>query len=441
MPVQTSDTGISDRLQAVLFAILFGGALLFAQSAAWGQVGPEQIFTDDQFADEVPRGETVRSRKRPEVDPVAIRLHSFMVSPALRQGMEFNDNIFATEDSTKSGFIYTIQPSVSVQSDWNNHRLFFDAGSDIGFFIKESSENYLDFYGRAGGRVDITSRNAVRLNAGARRGHEARTNPNAAEGVEPTVFDVFDGSVQYTHRFNRLSLAGGGTVERRDYEDATSAAGLAILNDDRDRTIYRPGMRLAYEIMPSYSAFVRSEGVFNQYDDLTDKEGFKRNSRGYDLVGGASIDITGLLFGEVFGGFRTRYFDDSRFDTVQGGVFGAAMTWVPTPLTTVNVRVDNQIVETISVDSSSFTSSGVSLDVDHELLRNLILSAGASFRFDDHEGTDQEDSNVGAHFAADYLMNRYVRLRAQYRHQLRDSTVTGNDFSQNSTMLFLTLTP
>jgi hypothetical protein len=178
-----------------------------------------------------------------------------------------------------------------------------------------------------------------------------------------------------------------------------------------------------------------------QYDDATDDNGFKRDSRGFDALAGVSLDISGLLFGDIFGGYRKRLFDDSRFDTVQGGAFGAALTWIPTQLTTLVLTVNNEVVESVSNQSSSFTSTGVGLDVDHELLRNLILSAGAAFRFDDYEGIDLEESNITARVSADYLMNRYVRLRAQYRHRFRNSNETGRDYSQNSAMLVLTLTP
>lgn len=439
MSGKATSAGKSDRLHALLFGALFLGALVFVQAAAWGQMTSEQVFTDDQFSEEIPRGETVRSRQRPEVDPAGFHVGSFFLYPSLRQGMEFNDNIFATENDTKSDFIYSVRPNFSARSDWNNHNLTLQLGGQFAFYLDESDENYQDFYGRMRSTVEISSRNAVRFNLEARRSHEARNSPEDVGGIEPTLFNVYDGGLQYVHRFNRLSLAAGGTAQRWDYEDTDVAGGGTTNNDDRDRLVYRPGLRVAYEVMPSYSLFVRGEGVIVKYDDATDDAGFDRDSKGFDVAGGASIDITGLLFGNIFGGYRKRYYDDSRFASGEGPAFGASMTWIPTRLTTVVVQVNNEVIETRNVDSSSYTSSSVSLQVDHELLRNLILSAGGGFRLDDYEGITQEDKNIGANFSVDYLMNRYARLGANYRFRYRDSNLTDQDFTQNSVSLVLTL--
>lgn len=432
MSMHTPQIGYRIWPQAILFAAYFIGSLMFAGSAARAQVGAEEVFARDQFRSEVPRGETVRSRQRPEVDPVGIRAGAFMIRPSLSQGIEYNDNVFATEDNEKSDVIYTIGPRVDIRSNWTRHNLALAAGGNIGFYFDESDENYQDFFARGLGTFEITSRNALRGNVGFRRSHEARTSPNDVGGVEPTLFYVYDAGLQFIQRFNRLSFLVSGDAERRDYEDADLAGGGVVNNDDRDRVTLRPGLRAAYEFLDGYEIFVRGEGFITQYDDSVDDAGFDRDVNGFDVVGGFSIDLTGLVFGDVFAGYRERYFDDTAFDTVRGHVVGAALTWTPTPLTTVILRVDNQVTEANNSTASSITSTGVGLNVDHELLRNLILGAAFGFRLDDFEGSPEEEKGYQAGVSADYLMNRYMRLRARYTFRYTDNNQPNKDFTQNA---------
>jgi len=256
------------QMNVLLFGAAIAGAMLFLQMPVLAQDASGQVFTEDQFNEEVPRGETVRSRQREEVDPKGIHVGGFLLYPAIRQGMEFNDNVFATENNTKSDFIYTIEPIFVAKSDWNRHNLRLELGGNLGFYFDESDENYQDFYGRLGSTIEITARNAFRINVRAERLHEARTNPeNLRSSAEPTPYNRFEGGLQYVHRFNRLALAAGGLVRRLDYEDTDRVGGGTNNNDDRDRLVYKPGMRVAYEIRPDYSVFVRGEGTFVQYDD------------------------------------------------------------------------------------------------------------------------------------------------------------------------------
>ena len=439
MWVQTGIVPRSSLLQAALSVIVMAAALLVAFSAARAQEGPE-IFTPDQFADEIPRGETVRSRQRPEVDAAGIRAVGFLFYPSLRQGFEYNDNIFATQNDTKSDFIYSIGPKIAARSDWNRHRLNIDAGGNFGFYIDNSKQNYEDFYARLAGLVEITHRNAIRGKLSAARLHQERNDPEDVGGIEPTRYTQYDAALQYVHRFNRLSVVGGGTIRRLDFDDVDAVGGGTINNDDRDRMVYRPGVRIAYEFMQNVTAFVRGEGVITQYDiGCCDDNVFERDAQGFDVAAGASIDITGLLFGDVFAGYRERYFDDPRFKTLTGTVFGAALTWVPTRLTTVTLKVDNEVKQSVTINASSYTSSGVSVRVDHELLRNLILSANGSYRLDDYEGIARKEDNIGAGVSVDYLMNRNIKVGGRYAFNYRDSNLATGDYTQNSVLLVLTL--
>jgi hypothetical protein len=380
----------------------------------------------------------VRNRPRPELDALGLHLGAFYIYPSLTNDLNYTDNVFATENDTKSDFYHVISPNVTVESDWNRHAVSFTAGGAIGNYFDETSENFQDAHARASGKLDIRTGTSMTGNLEFRREHETRGDPEESGGAEPTVFYSFGGGAEGSHRFNRVTVSVGGDVRRLVYDDTPATGGGTIEGDTRDRVQYRPGAQVAYEFSPGYSGFVRAEGDIRRYDKTYDALGFKRDSQGYDIVGGAALDVTGLIFGEAFAGIRQRFFEDDRFDTLTGPVVGSKMTWVPTGLTTVILNIDSQVIESTQANSPGYTSSGIGVTVDHELLRNLILTGGAGFRYDDYEGISREDKFYTGTVGADYLWNRYLSLGARYAISNRDSNITNQDYTQNLFTLTLT---
>jgi hypothetical protein len=153
-----------------------------------------------------------------------------------------------------------------------------------------------------------------------------------------------------------------------------------------------------------YQAFVQGSYDVTNYDDPRDDNGFERDSKGYQVVGGLSFDLTDLIIGEFFAGYFSEDFDDPEFADNSSYALGANLTWSVTPLTTTRFGVSRTVEETTVADASSTTSTNVSLSVGHNLLRNLV---------------------------ATYLMNRYVHVTAGYQFTTRDSNAAGESYDQN----------
>ena len=301
--------------QRVFAAIGLGmGLICYGAPDASAQVAPEYQYAPNIFQDEIPRGETVRTRQRPEVEPLGVHVGSFFMFPSITNGINFTDNVFASESHKKSDFVYTLAPQLNVRSDWNQNSVELAAGGRLGFYFDQSGENYKDAFASAAGKLDVSSNTVLHGRLGLQRDHEERGDPNEVNGSEPTVFYTYAGTVEGSHRFNRLTLSGAGDIRRIEYDNTPAGNNSTIDNSDRDRVEYRPGVKAAYEFSPGYSGFVRVEGDIRHYDKTLDSAGFKRDSKGFDAVGGASVDLTGLLFGDFFAGIRQRYFDDARFD-------------------------------------------------------------------------------------------------------------------------------
>ncbi len=411
------------------------------KSLCFGAVAVGALFSVDGYAQELFRGDTVLTRPRPEYDPIGIRAGTFFFFPQATIVEEYNDNIFATEHDTDSDFITALQPSLSVESDWNNHALNFAAEGDFGLYVDHNSENYQDFAFATDGRLDITREAQLSGGGGASRRHEDRGNPDSDFAAkDPTVYYQYDSFATYFQQFGRFSATVDGEFFRRDYDDNESTSGGNINNDDRDRNVYGGGIRGGYEIVPEYEAFVRFDTNDRVYDETPDDSGENRDSWGYGIVGGLAFDISGITVGDVFFGYRQQNYGHG-LKNMTGPTGGMALDWNVTPLTTVGARVARTVEETTEVGASGYWATAGTLRVDHELLRNVLLNVSGGVTNNDYEGISRNDYIYRAGIGGKYLINRFLSASLNYVFTRRDSdNAPGQDEDYTENRVFIGIT-
>lgn len=417
--------GIPKKL---FLSALAGGVMLLSASAP---VMAQDFFRVEE--EEVRRGVTVTDRKRPELEPLGMRLGGFLLYPALAVSESYNDNIFATDGGETDDFITSIVPTVSLKSNWNNHALNLGAGANIGRYKDNSHEDYEDFILKVDGRLDITRRSNFSGAINYSRRHEERSSPDDVGGAKPSEYDIFAARLGFFQRFNRLSVRLKGDYRQFDFDDA--------INKDRNRSEYDLSVRAGYEIVPQYEAFVRATYYLREYQDGSDDSGFDRDSDGYEAVVGTVIDFSGVTFGDLFVGYRSQVSDDPALNDVEGITFGAGITWNVGKLTTAKFKVTRIVYETTVTEGADGaagafkTSFGAT--VDHELLRNLLIGGGLDWSRNEFEGVSREDDELAANIYGKYFLNRNLYLSLNYRYRERDSNTSSEDFDRNLIMLKL----
>ena len=380
------------------------------------------------------RTTTVTERPRPELDALGVRQGSFIVFPSLEVGETYNDNIFATQNNENDDFITTVTPAIRARSDWNQHLLQLDGKVDVVRYASSSQEDHEEWQIGANGRLDIRRDTNATAAVKYEVGSEERGSVDDANGVEPTEFDVTSLDAGFEHSWNRVSADVNGSFRQRDFDDVRTTTGTTN-NDDRDRDEYKLDVRGGYEIQPEYEAFLRLILTSINYNDAVDDAGVNRDNDGYEIRAGARIDLTGLLFGDVFAGYIRRDYDDPSLSNVDDFTAGVDLTWNVTPLTTIKGGVRRLISETTLASASGNLSTEAKASVDHELLRNLILSGRIGFKRDEFEGTNREDEYSGAGVGAKYLLNRYLTFTLDYEYTNRDSNAANSDYDRNKFLL------
>ena len=421
-----------------IFKLASVPGLVFALVCTGGTFASAQ----DTAEDEVPRGETVLSRPRPELDPLGIRTGSFLLFPKLTVEESYNDNIFNVESSKVDDFITLAKPELSLVSDWNNHALNLRADASFVLHADTPSEDFEDYHVGGDGRFDITRDSNIVATVDSSILHEDRGSPDDVGGIEPTEFMLTSGSLSFFQKFNRLNFTVDGSQLYYDYDDvATTAA--PVNNDDRDRVESNVSLRVGYEIVPEYEAFAVLSGNVKAYDDAVDDSGLDRDAHGVRLDVGANFDLGGIVFGDVFVGYRFQDYEDSSLRSIDGLNFGTGIVWNVTPLTTLNGNITRVLEETTTAGASGFVATSVSVSADHELLRNLLLNANLGVTQNNFKGIDQEDLIYRGGIGAKYMLNRYLYASMNYDYTQKESDVGGGgvaaDYKSNVVTLRLEL--
>lgn len=396
--------------------LLFGAAALLAGTST------------AVIAQELQRGASILDRPRPELDPLGIRQGGFLIFPKIELGTTYDDNVFASDTNEEGDFLFQVLPSVAVRSDFNRHQLRFGAGADIGRYADNTSENYVDYFVTGGGRFDITGESAVSLDLAHRKLHDDRGDPDTPDAAsEPVEFTRSGAELEYTQRFNRFLTSFSVGAENEDYDDVASIGGTILDQDDRDNWAYSVSGQVGYDLSPGYRPFVRLTYVRTEYDEGV----LPPDSDGYEAVVGTTIDLTSLLTGEVFAGYLSRDYDEDVYGDFTGAAYGLSLDYAVTQLTTISGDVSRGIEEGFGTTPNPRDRSTFQIGVDHELLRNVILSARAEYRIDDYQETDREEDFYLFQAGATYTLNRNFYLRGTYTFSRRDSNQAGDDYDRN----------
>lgn len=386
------------------------------------------------IAQELRRGASVLERPKPELDPLGVRAGSFLIFPKVELGTTYDDNVFATENNKEGDFLFQVLPTVTVQSDFSRHALRFSAGADVGRYADQTSENYIDYFFTGGGRFDVTGDSFLVGDVSYRKLHEDRGDPDSPTAAsEPIEFARTNAELAYQQRFNRVTGRIGVGAENEDYDDVSSITGTTLNQDNRDKWAYSATGQVGYDLYPGYQPFLRFTYTRTEYDEGT----VKPDSDTYEAVVGTTLDLTNLLTGEIFVGYLSRSYDESQFKNFTGVAYGLKLDYAVTQLTSISGNVTRGVEEGFGAVPSPRDRTTFQVGVDHELLRNVVLSALAEYQMDDYQNTSQEEDFYLLQAGATYNLNRNFYLRGTYSYSTRDSNLPGEDYDRNLFLLRL----
>lgn len=415
----------------------FWPRLLLLFIALLGEAAPSR-------AQDVPTGVGSADRPRPEYDPIGLRSGPIFIYPSLELGVDYTDNVLAGSSGKQGDALFTVRPAVDVKSDWSRHQITASAYSESRFFTSETGENATDYGVDASGRLDLGLSSRLTLAAGYDRLAENRANIDSTSlTVKPIQSDIAHASVNYLARFNQLRLSASGTWSRLNFVDGELPDGRVVDQDFRDRRVVEGQLGVGYEFSPGYQILLRGSVNNRNYSLDTGSPGFDprididRDSTGYKVEAGVEFELTKLLYGSARIGYLSQNYQNARLPDLRGVSAGADLLWNVTTLTSLRFQLDRRIDDTITDFSAGRRTTAIRLGVDHELLRNLIISIDGDYTRLNFVRQDRLDRESGETLQIKYLLNRHLTATFYFRHDERKSPIDFFNYQRNAVGLTL----
>ena len=387
----------------------------------------------------------------PAYAPIGYQVGTFTVLPSFAQSLGYDSNPDQTSRQFAKGSVaLRTDAAVDFQSNWASSSL---QGSLRGAYL-ETPQNDAASRPAADGvvRYRLDANRDLHIDAEGRFLVDTQRtgNPNlqiaagnlqAASSTTRPLLAVYGASLGATETFNRLSVTLRGSIDRSEFDNARLSDGTIISQADRNLNQYSLQLRTAYEVNPDFSPFVDILGDTRVYDLQRDQNGIRRDSDGISLLVGASFGLLRTLTGEISAGIQHREYVDPSLRSIDAPLINAALVWSMSPLTTVRLTAATGVTETTIQGSSGILTDVATLEVQHDLFRNLSIVLGGSFLRNAYQGSTIRETGVSATARLDYHLTRWLTLRGTYIYQEIHSTVAGSSFSDNTVLFGVRVNP
>lgn len=383
----------------------------------------------------------VYARNHKGFTPLGLRLGRLTLSPSVQVEEQYFSNLYLTDKNTVNDTATVTTPSLAGHMDLGRHALDFSATADIARYADQKRENYEDLRLDAAGNFELRHDLKLKVEGAHAQLHEARadaTNLDAAES--PTTFALNRLRGQLTYKPNRLALSFISQVTDRSFDDNRNlATGTPLIESDRDSTAYKTGVEVAYDVSPAITPFVGVSRTRTSYDnrEFVAGSGFTGRNKDNDAYGaeaGFRFNYHDLILGTFSAGYGFSRYDQEGVDETSAMTAKAAVTWLMTPLTTVDFHLDRDLDLGADV-TGGLVSTTAGIKLSHELRRNLVLGFGVGQKWRSFEGSPRQDATTSGSLDLDYKLGPRLSVGGSLIHSRREGEGGSEDYKSNAVML------
>jgi hypothetical protein len=378
----------------------------------------------------------VGKRQFPGYEPIGFRLGSVMFYPRLISGLAYDSNVFEERLDPKADMLAVVSPGTTLVYERPDLDWAADFGADLRRYRDLTEEDTEDAHADFKLRTDISNALEFKTRLGAARKHEMRGDSDAPrDAAEPPVYHVLNAQAQFTRTFNRLGVRAGGDVRSYTYDKIKTLSGTIQSQSFRDGTVATGSVVPFYQLEGRNRVFARLALNDRNNEGTGD---LNQDSQGFVARAGGDFEVTPLIFASAEVGAQGLDFDNFAIEPINALSFAANATWLVTPLLTASLSASRSISEKVSQNFDARIDTSVESTLDYELLRNVVVSAGAKYTFEEFIGPSGEDDVVELALGTRYLVNRWLELDLTGTYEQRDSFKPAEDFDRYMVWLNVT---
>ncbi|BAU92531.1 hypothetical protein MPPM_3926 [Methylorubrum populi] len=376
--------------------------------------------------------------------PLGIRLGTFTLLPAFTQSVGYDSNpdqIGSTRP--RPSLTLRSEAELALRSEWSASELTAEMRGSYLEYPQNPEASRPNAVGTARMRIDVDRDTRVDLETRFLLDSQRLGSPDLGAGGATTrpLFASYGATAGVQENFNRLQLSLRGSIDRSVFEDAQLGNGTTIIQSDRDANQYGLRLRAGYEISPAITPFVETFLDTRVYDTPVDQFGLRRDSDGIAFTVGAAVALNSTLTAEISGGLQHRSYVDRTLQDINAPVINAALVWSVSPLTTVRFNQQTGVIETAVPGSSGAFTDAATLEVQHDLLRNLSITVGGAYLSTNYDGVRIRERGYSATARFDYRFNRWLALRGSYIYSTLNSTIPLSTYEAHTVLLGVRVNP
>lgn len=376
---------------------------------------------------------SIQSRLRPEYATPPIIVGGFEVSPRVELQTEYVDNLFASNVVKVDDFVLSVTPSVAIRDRRPDRELRLDLSGGYAMYLDNQIDDRLQMRARGTARFGLGTRTRPFFGAFVQQNDSTnRTFEEFRDTAQPISLTSLGGNGGIEQDFGPLIATAEARYERTEYSGDDIVAGIPVDSGFRDFTLKSGRLRLAYSVNPAQRIYVQTELNARDYDatiglpSLPGAVTANRSSDGFTVRVGYARQITELLLLDVSAGYLQQDFDDPSFSAISTASFDANLYYSPSQLTRLQLRASRSIDETVNPFFSGLLRTELAIAAEHELRRDLVLSAEARYTIIDAGDMVGEGKEYRLSGQARYFISPRWSLRARAEHFSRSGVFAGS---------------